>query len=319
MNKPSHKTNQIFFVLIKIGIVLASLFYIYLQLNENEPMQAHIFSNILRPHIPINYKAILFVLALSLLNWFFDILKWKTLINPIKKIGVFESCRQTLGALTLSLLTPNRIGEYAAKALFYPNQTRKKIIIINGLHNFLQLSITILFGSIGLIIFTKTYHIHLNYTKALIITGCTITATGFFLWIVKKTKFRGVTKLLAFIHSYPKTIIASGFVYSLLRYIIFSFQFYYLLTVFPIDVNYLDIAPAIFSMYLLASVVPSIAIFDFVIKGSLGVFLFSFLKIPPVFILSTTSLMFILNFALPSLVGSFFVLTFKVPKKVLST
>lgn len=55
---------------------------------------------------------------------------------------------------------------------------------------------------------------------------------------------------------------------------------------------------------------------DFVIKGSVGVFLFGLFQVNPMLILCITLLMWILNFAVPSLVGSYFVLTFK-PLKTL--
>lgn len=55
---------------------------------------------------------------------------------------------------------------------------------------------------------------------------------------------------------------------------------------------------------------------DFVIKGSVGVFLFELFQVNPMLILCITLLMWILNFAVPSLVGSYFVLTFK-PSKTL--
>ena len=68
------------------------------------------------------------------------------------------------------------------------------------------------------------------------------------------------------------------------------------------------------SMHLLASVIPSIFIFDVVIKGSVAVFLFTYLNINEVTILSTVLIMWLLNFVLPSLFGSLFVLNFNFPE-----
>ena len=68
------------------------------------------------------------------------------------------------------------------------------------------------------------------------------------------------------------------------------------------------------SMYLLASIIPSIFIFDVAIKGSVAVYLFSFVYINEVIILSITTIMWILNFVLPSIIGSYYVLRFKLPK-----
>ena len=68
------------------------------------------------------------------------------------------------------------------------------------------------------------------------------------------------------------------------------------------------------SMYLLASIIPSLAVFDVLIKTSVAVYLFSFLDVDELTILSISTLMWLLNFILPSMFGSYFVLNFKVPK-----
>ena len=67
-------------------------------------------------------------------------------------------------------------------------------------------------------------------------------------------------------------------------------------------------------MYLLASIIPSIFIFDVVIKGSIAVYLFTFLGVNEFTILSITTLMWIFNFVLPSIFGSYYVLNFNLPE-----
>ncbi|HLT54285.1 MAG TPA: hypothetical protein VKZ97_10350, partial [Flavobacteriaceae bacterium] len=51
-------------------------------------------------------------------------------------------------------------------------------------------------------------------------------------------------------------------------------------------------------------------IFDVVVKGSVAVYLFDFAGVNELVILSTTTLMWLLNFVLPSVFGSYFVLNF---------
>jgi hypothetical protein len=68
------------------------------------------------------------------------------------------------------------------------------------------------------------------------------------------------------------------------------------------------------SMYLLASIIPSIFIFDVVIKGSVAVYLFSIVGIDEFTILSIIMIMWLLNFVLPSFFGSYYVLNFNLPK-----
>ena len=73
------------------------------------------------------------------------------------------------------------------------------------------------------------------------------------------------------------------------------------------------------SMHLLVSIIPTIFIFDVVIKGSVAVYLFEFPGINELVILSVITIMWILNFVLPSFIGSYFVIQFKMPKPQTNT
>ena len=64
-------------------------------------------------------------------------------------------------------------------------------------------------------------------------------------------------------------------------------------------------------MYLFASIIPTLALFDWLIKGSIAVWLFGFVGVNEIAIISITTIMWLLNVALPGIVGGFFVLKFK--------
>ena len=97
----------------------------------------------------------------------------------------------------------------------------------------------------------------------------------------------------------------------MLRFVVFSHQFYFLLLIFKIDFPYLETISAITSVYLIASIIPMLSLFDVILKGSIAIWVFSFLNIDPIIILSITTLAWILNFVLPAIIGSYFVITFK--------
>ena len=80
---------------------------------------------------------------------------------------------------------------------------------------------------------------------------------------------------------------------------------------FGIDIPYLKALSLIASVYLISSIIPMLAMFDFVVKGSVAVFIFSFWGCPPLIILSVTTLMWLLNFVFPAVIGSYYVLKFK--------
>ena len=150
-----YKTKQFFFVLIKLSIVMGAFYFIYNKLTTNEELDFYNFIDFLSKNAVFSSKNIIFLLFLTIFNWFFEILKWQNLVSFIKKISFKEALEQSLGALTASLFTPNRIGEYGAKAIYFAKQFRKRILLLNLLGNSFQMLITTIFGVIGFIIFNN--------------------------------------------------------------------------------------------------------------------------------------------------------------------
>ncbi|MFD2292495.1 lysylphosphatidylglycerol synthase domain-containing protein [Mariniflexile gromovii] len=305
-------------MLIKISIVVAAFYFIYIKLTQNTDFDYPIFFDFSTKNNLFSIKIMLFLLVLTGFNWFFEILKWQKLTASVKKISFKNALEQSLGSLTASLFTPNRIGEYGAKAIYYTKDYRKRIMLINLLSNVLQMGVTCILGVVGFSFFVSKYPISINYSKILLLSILTVFLIGFAIFILSKTKFRikgfSFEKIKTFILNFPKKLIVYGFCFSLLRYAFFSFQFYYLLTVFGINISYLQAMMVISTMYLLASILPSIFIFDVVIKGSVAVYLFSFLGINTLTVLSIVTVMWFFNFVLPSIMGSYFVLNFNFPK-----
>jgi len=160
-----HKTKQFFFVLIKLSIVVGAFYFIYSKLSENENFKFEVFIAFLKENDAFTSKNIAFLVMLTLLNWFFEILKWQNLVKTLKPISFKNALEQSLGGLTASFITPNRIGDYGAKAVYYAKPFRTKIILLNLLGNIAQMTITTVFGSIGLIIFMNRYQIDVNYYR----------------------------------------------------------------------------------------------------------------------------------------------------------
>jgi hypothetical protein len=306
-----YKYKHLLFLIVKIAIVTAAIYVIYQKLNSSSLLTVNklftqfeiLFSN--------NFWLLILVLLLTDANWIAEILKWKTLVSTLKKITFFEAYEQSLASLTASIITPNRIGEYGVKALYFESEKQKKIVLLNLIGNLSQLLVTVLFGVIGLFFLFTNFDIlvpKLNMFKILVI--------GFFFLIVflfrKQLK---IYKIGQYFKKFPLKIYLKVGYLAVLRYLFFTHQFYLLLILFGVEANYLTIMYLLFCMYLLASIIPSLAIFDWAIKGSLAIYLFGLIGFNELTLVTVTTLMWLLNFAIPSLIGSIFVITFKLPTK----
>ena len=313
-----YKIKQFFFFLIKLSIVVGAFYFIYSKLSKNENLEFSSFLSFLKENDTFSAKNITFLVILSIFNWFFEILKWQNLVRTIKQISFKDALEQSLGGLTASLITPNRIGDYGAKAVYYSKPLRSRIVVLNLLGNMAQMTITTILGVIGLSIFINHYEIDVDYYS--------VTKYGFILIIVclvavlavkqKRFKIKGVSfkRIFSFIKKLSLKSHITNLSLSVIRYLIFSFQFYYLLTMFGVDIEYSKAMIVITSLYFLVSILPTISIFDVVIKGSVAVFLFSYVEVNELTILSIITLMWVLNFIIPSVFGSYFVLNFKLPQ-----
>ena len=132
----SHKAKQLLVLLIKLLILGGAFYFIYDQLVHNDKLNWVLFIEKFNENK--SFLGISFLLLLSVLNRFFEILKWQNLVSYLHKISLFDATKQVLGALTAGLFTPNGIGEYAGKALFFEKSQAKNIVFLKKVNWFLQ-------------------------------------------------------------------------------------------------------------------------------------------------------------------------------------
>jgi hypothetical protein len=312
-----HKSKQYLLAALKVLILGVTFGYIYVKITDNNSLD---FKKLIEILIEKDNTAIVFIILfvlLAALNWIFEILKWKTVVSALEKINFKTAMQQCLASLTVSLATPNRIGDYGAKALFYEATNRKQILLLNFYTNGIQMLITILFGIIGLVLISLQYKIEFSASK-IILGGIILVAIAVFGIIYKEKqlvlKGLSLANIWRYFKKLPLSIKFKTILYSVIRYLIFSFLFFLLLLFFKTEITFHQAIPLILAMYLLVSIVPSIFIFDVVIRGGVAVWLFSFSNIPELPVLCTVFSMWLLNFVVPAIWGSFYVITYKAEK-----
>jgi uncharacterized membrane protein YbhN (UPF0104 family) len=307
----SHKAKQYGWFALKVFILSVAFVFIYRKILLQDTSSWSIMLS------AIKEKSIGFVclfLGLTAANWFFEIKKWQTITSIIKKNSFSEATKQSLAALTVSLATPNRIGDYGAKVFYFEKQHRKKIVLLNFVSNGFQLLTTLLFGIVGFFLVISKVGIEISVFKL---------GTSFFMlvliaslaylyrkkeWFIKGFSVKNVWN---YFQNISISIRLKTFLYSIIRYILFSSLFFLLLQFFGASISFLETIPFITSMYLLVSIIPMFLIFDVIVRGSIAVWLLSILNINEAVILTTVFTMWLLNFILPAILGSFYVINFK--------
>jgi len=304
--------------LIKVLIIAGSYYVISNKLLNNDHFSNFLWSERIESLGSTGVSFLIFLLLLTAVNWALEIKKWQSLVASIKTISLKTSAEQSLSSLTASLITPNRIGEYGAKAVYFKKEQRPKILLLNFMGNAYQMLITILLGSLGFF-FLKDFIVQIPVpVSGLIIFGIISFIVLFSVFIINKKWTLSIQKILLDLRNIPSVIHKKTFLFSLARYFVFSHQFYFFLLFFGVEMDYFIVMPVIFSMYLISSIIPGFVLFDWLVKGSVAVTLFRFFGINDIIILSITASMWILNFAIPAIVGSFYVLTFNTKQLTLN-
>lgn len=311
----SYKSNQLLWLVLKLLTVIICGYFIFTNIVSNEELEFIDFYKNLIDFSVFSSKNIIFILFFTIINLFLEIKKWKTLTKSVKNNSWFEATEQSLASLTFSIITPNRIGEYGAKVLYYPNNKRKQIFLLNFAGNFYQLAVTIILGMIGLVFLYKYASFSIISTQnSIIIIIALISMVGIFYFLKEKYSKIGdwlskIIELLSFKNNKIVILI------SLLRYLVFSHQFYFLIYCFKLNISYFEAMTAISSVYLIASCIPILSLFDVALKGSVAIIVFSIFEIDSIQILSITTLMWLFNFVFPAIIGSYFVFQFN-PEKL---
>lgn len=304
-----HKAKQFLVLLLKLLIVGGAFYFIYDQLANNDKLDWQKFIVLFRKNQSI--AGISFILLLSVLNRYFEILKWQNLAKVIHEISGYEATKQVLAALTAGIFTPNGVGEYAGKALYYPKSEAKKVVFLNLICNGIQMILTVIFGIFGLMYFNAEYNVITSKTVAILFGG--FMGILIVLFSLKKIKIKGysIEKMIHKINEIPKSIHQKNILLGVLRYLVFSHQYYFLFLAFDVDLPYLTLMAAVTSVYFLASSLPTFQFLDFAVKGSVAIYFFGILGVNEWIVVFISTLMWFLNVVLPVILGSYFVLNFK--------
>ncbi len=292
-------------LLFRITIGVVAVWFIYSKIEEDFLIN---FRKIVVEEV--NYRLIFITLLLMILNWSIETVKWKYAIRSIQKISFFKALKYTFTGITMGLLTPNRIGEIPSRAWLLNNNLFKEITLKTSVASFAQLIMTLLVGVMGFAFTYSDYHLKIN---PVIIVVLLIVFTLFLLLVYFKvnklevllnkiTYFRKKQVFNA-LSDFSTVELINIFLLSLIRYLVFSIQFYLVLIAFNIplvSVNNILLIPVCF---MLASFIPSILISEIGIRGAVAVFVFGTITNMEFQIIMASILLWMINVALPALIG----------------
>jgi len=326
-------------LLIKVIIAVISIGFIYHQIfyqqhnAEIDVFTTRIFDNY------INMGLLSGVMLLMLVNWSLESVKWKFLIAKIESISFFRALKAIFSGASVSVFTPNRIGDFGARVFYLDNSDRVQAVFITLVGSISQLVITILFGFLAMSFYMiDIYATPIEPVLAYAVFGVLILSTSLtliayfnvstlthwaktvfqFLGVFKNKKTRSRLKGYVEVFSlYSMKELSLTLLYSFLRYIVFSVQFYLLLLAFGVNIPIVSAFTLISLTFFTMAVIPTVALTEIGVRGSVALFFIGLISENSLGIVTATFVLWIINLALPALIGSVFMFSaniFKVAK-----
>lgn len=325
-----HKNIKIIFKYVLAPLLGAWLFYsLYKQIKGQPDLQQSLH---LIKEAPFGPKAWKFwmVITLVFVNWGFEARKWQVLLRTLQPFSFFTAYKSVLSGVTLSLNTPNRIGEYGGRILYVKDGNRIKGISLSIAGSISQLIITLVVGCAGLgyLIYFKNNEgapflamgLPVFWLHTLLFLSCcaTIIILLFYFrlsWLIKLVeKIPAASKYVQYISvldDFNVKLLLRLLYLSFLRYAVFIIQYILLLQVLDVSILWINGVWIISILFLVMAIVPSFAIADLGIRGKFSIELLSFYSTNTVGIIGTTFGIWFINLFIPALAGSILILGIK--------
>jgi len=325
------KLSKTYNLFIRLAIILLTFGFLYDQIFFRKNLQEII------QYIPTVsgthglYMNLIFAILLIPVNQYLEIVKWKYLIDKLEKVSIWTATKAVLTGISVSMFMPNRMGDYLGRVFVLKHANRLQATLITLLGSMAQLLITLVYGFLAVLFFYPWYYDMGEELNVWVYSGLVlfILVTTIVL-VFAYLNFAGFSDILKRISGrfynrikkysevfswYTVKNLLLVLLLSALRYVVFSFQFYLLLKVFDIPVNYYAAIILIGLVYLLMTLIPTIALSELGVRGSVSLFVFSLYLQPLEMwsddtgfgVVTAASVLWLMNLALPALFGLIFV------------
>ena len=291
----SKQFQSILFLMLKLGVFVLLLFYLYHRLSS--------LPNGFEFSAPIHYDFLTFLIILIPINFFIEWQKWNV-IPENQTVDGRQKFHSFLSGIVSAVITPAYAGNFIGRMLYFPKSSRKSIIINTLASNGSQFIISIVMGIIAFQ-FIYSSSISLFYNILLFLANASLIILYFVGEnFIQKLPFQFLKDLgdaVVF-----KKLRLRLLALSMLRYIVFVWQFVLALMVFDVSFS----APLILWVMLMFGAItlsPSLFMGKLIVRETVAITILSLIGIPIPTILLAAFTTWLLNQILPALLATMLV------------
>lgn len=268
---------------------------------------------------------------LMFVNWGIESRKWQWQLRPLETQGFLRAFRSVLAGCSVTMLTPNRIGEYAGRILFVKEENRIRAIPLTILGSISQLAVTMLAGTIGLgylRFFSGLSGEDVQFpwflnTGILVVSAL---ATIFLLMLYFRVhELLMLVSRIRFLKSFVKYItVADAFsrkqllrilFLSIIRYLVFILQYALVMDVMQVGLSPVLSGWMLTQFFLLMVLAPTIGFTELPVRATVGVAIFGLFSDNSLGIQASVFAIWMINLVVPALIGACMILGVKMMKE----
>ncbi len=300
------------YFIFKIALAAFCLLFLIYKISD---LNLNTLSALLISSFALRWPLLLLAVALVFLNWSLETIKWQYLIKKIELIPFLKAYSAIMTGLALSMLTPYRVGEFAGRLLHLKNKLDSRIVALTMVGNMSQFFMTLLLGLPGFYYVVNRYNPYFFESKYGLTVGLFLAPLFYFIVFLKtpgilarlRDYVAGNKLLLKFSEAgamLSKVDLLKVSALSLLRYLVFAFQYYLIFYFFNIELPFVKALLVIPAIFFIQSVIPSFAVADLGIRTTVSVWVFgNLLPIDYGGIIAASTMLWFINLLLPSIWG----------------
>ncbi len=324
--KPSFK--KIFNIAVKAAIASLLLWAIYRQVFARENFTDLWQAFKLHFEYP-DLIWLLVVVALAPVNIALEALKWRELIRGFSKLNFWRTFQAVLAGTTIAIFTPNRVGEYGGRVLFVEKGQGWKAVIATMVGSLSQLLALLSVGLLGAIYFSLKFLDPEPYVVPVVaFLGVSFVGLLFFTFfnidlmvpLAKRIphidKIKKHLRHLTVLKHYHWKELSGALGYAFLRYFTYSLQYYFLLQFYDIPAPFITGMAGVATIFLVQASVPLPPVMGLLARGEIALFVWGHFAESQVSILAATFSLFVINIAVPALLGLVFIVQVNILKSL---
>jgi Lysylphosphatidylglycerol synthase TM region len=272
------------------------------------------------------------VIFLMLVNWGIEAVKWQILIKHLQPFSFYRSFKSVFAGCSVTMLTPNRVGEYGGRVLYIQDGNRIKAISLAVVGSISQLLITMLMGCCGLFFLryiSQSDHSIVSvlpqFWETVLISLC-VGITGILLlfylrlgWLVRMMEkipaLHKAVKHISVLDEFNNLQLVQVLSLSFVRYMVFVLQYVLLLQVMDVQIAGWLCFLLMTIFYLVMAVAPTFGFIELPVRVSASWAILKLYSSNELGIGSAGLGIWLINLVVPAIIGSLLILSVKIVKE----